>query len=361
MPCLPVLLLLLSTVGAEEVGAEWPHSVQPFYLSATYADLSADEARYLSQLPVVVINHKQGGTGSSEEEKQLHALSQVKAANPACKTFFYLNSQIDFPGLQLHTQFAANGSWWLRDDAGDFVLHDNDHIFDLTVEAARNTWLSVAKHALSQPFISGVFVDKAGDFFDDAWSSSHLEMLESLGATAAAVKKQLIFNNVGIAGMAGQLFERWAENPDHDGLNFMQDIALLENATDFSNAGQLNLLRAGGVRSGTIHVEPPEVCGAGLAAMLVAVASPNAAFFACMPSFNIVDGWRDLDKNEIYKLHLGAPKGKAVVGKDGIITRDFEGAHVALDPKTNVNRTLTRGCVQWASGETTGVCPHTRK
>ena len=108
MPCLPVLLLLAT--AAEGAGTEWPHSVQPFFLSATYADLTAEEARYLGRLPVVVINHKQGGTGSSSEAKQLHALSQVKAANASCKTFFYLNSLIDFPGLQLHKQFAANGS-----------------------------------------------------------------------------------------------------------------------------------------------------------------------------------------------------------------------------------------------------------
>ena len=82
-------------------------------------------------------------------------------------------------------------------------------------------------------------------------------------------------------------------------------------------------------------------------------ASPSAAFFACLPSFNIVDG-----PGQERDLHLGAPTGKAVVGKDGIIPRDFEGAHVALDPKTNVNRTLTRGCVQWASGETTGTFPY---
>ena len=346
--------LLLAMVDG--TSAEWPYSVQPFFLSATNSILTAAEASSLGQLPVVVINHKQGGTGWAED-KQLLALSQVKATNASCKTFFYLNSEIDFPGLQMHDQFVKNGSWWLRNDAGDFVMHGNDHIIDVRMEAARSTWLATAQHALSQPYISGVFADKAGGFYDAAWTSSHLQMLEALFAAAAAAKKQLIFNNNGIIGMAGQLFERWAQNPDHDNLGVLKDLELLENATAASNAGQLSLARAGGVRSGTRHDEPPEICGAGLAAMLLAVASPNAAFFACMPSFNVVDGWMDLDQNTIYKLHLGAPLGKAVVGKDGIITRAFEGAHVSLNPSSFVNRTLNRGCVQWASGETSGTCP----
>ena len=83
------------------------------------------------------------------------ALSQVKAANDSCSTFFYLNSQIDFAGLQLHDQFvAANGSWWLRNDAGGFVLHGSDHIFDVTVAAARSA-CSNGGAAVAQPHRCG--------------------------------------------------------------------------------------------------------------------------------------------------------------------------------------------------------------
>ena len=90
--------------------AAWPHSVQPFWLSALNTKLTAADARYLGSLPVVVVNHKQGpGRGKQAEANQLLALSQVKAANASCATFFYLNSQIDFPELQLHEQFVANG------------------------------------------------------------------------------------------------------------------------------------------------------------------------------------------------------------------------------------------------------------
>ena len=99
-----------AVASASESASEWPYSVQPFFLSALYTNLTAAEVGYLSGLPVVVINHKEGGTGSSEEERQLHALSQVKAANASCLTFFYLNSQIDFPGLELHQQFVHNGT-----------------------------------------------------------------------------------------------------------------------------------------------------------------------------------------------------------------------------------------------------------
>ena len=357
-----LLPLMLSTASADAIsGAAWPRSVQPFFLSAlTRGDLTAADAQYLGRLPVAVINHKQGGTSGRAEDKQLQALSQVKAANASCATFFYLNSQIDFPALRLHDQFvAANGSWWLRNGAGDFVLHGSDHIIDATVAAARRAWLAVAQHALSQPYISGVFVDKAGGFWNDTWTAAHLQMLEALGAAAAAAKKQLIFNNAGMTGMAGQLFERWGENPDHDGLGVLQDMALLENATAASNAGQLSLARAGGVRPGSApNGSAPDVCGAGLAAMLLAVASPNAAFFACTPDFNSIDGWMALDQDPIYQHYLGAPKGEAVAGKDGLVTRAFEGANVALNTTAiGAGRELNRGCVQWASGETTGICP----
>eukprot|EP01052_Picozoa_sp_SAG31_P019015 SAG31_NODE_1370_length_8610_cov_2.897192_2_plen_282_part_00 len=233
--------------------AAWPHSVQPFFLSALNNKLTAAEARYLGQLPVVVINHKQGPhRGTQAEAKQLDALSQVKAANASCATFFYINSQIDFPELQLHQKFVANGSWWLHTSAGGFVMHGSDKIFDFSVAAARNAWLAAAQHALSQPFVSGVFVDKAGEFAPRgvrtqrmrAWTRGHQQLLASLGAAAAAAKKRLIFNNNGIFGVAGQLFERWGAKEDHDGLSAAQDLHLLERATGTSNSGQLSLARA---------------------------------------------------------------------------------------------------------------------
>jgi hypothetical protein len=138
-------------------------------------------------------------SSSSPRSRRRWPPSQVKAANASCATFFYLNSQIDFPELQLHDQFAANGaaaaaavvcppmrralagiflrspavcvmhvcmchaavpltngarmdrqrpragSWWLRNSTGGFVMHKNDKIFDLRVTAARNAWLAVAQ------------------------------------------------------------------------------------------------------------------------------------------------------------------------------------------------------------------------
>lgn len=359
------------SVTADTDAATWPHSVQPFFLSALNAELTAADAAYLGRLPVVVINHKQRGPANHAEANQLNALARVKEANSSCTTFFYLNSQIDFGALALHGEFVANGSWWLRTDAGAFVLHGSDHIFDWSVPAARSAWLAAAQHAMSQPFVSGVFVDKAGGFGAKgvrtqrlrAWTRGHAQLLDALGAAAAAAKKQLIFNNNGIAGMSGQLFERWGAKEDHDGLSTQQDLELLENATSPSNAGQLQLARAGGVAPGSVNGSIAEVCAAGLAAMLLAVASPNSAYFACMPDFNVIHGWMDLDKNMIYQQYLGAPQGKAVVGDNGLITRTFAGAKVSLNVSAFVqtrNPTdagLNRGCIEWASGETSGVCP----
>ena len=69
----------------------------------------------------------------------------------------------------------------------------------------------------------------------------------------------------------------------------------------------------------------------------------------------------DLDQDMIYQRYLGAPMGKAVVGKDGLITRAFAGANVSLNASAftpaSGGGSLNRGCVQWSSGETTGICP----
>ena len=362
-----LLAQLLLPLAAAASGAAWPHSVQPFFLSSLNRALTPADARTLGALPVVVINHKQGGGAGQEEAKQLAALALVKAANASCATFFYLNSLIDFAPLQLHREMVANGTWWLRTDKGAFVMHKDDKIFDFSVQAARNAWLATAQHALSQPYISGVFVDKAGGFGAagvsparaDAWSSGHTQLLAMLGAAAVASKKRLILNNVNAVGVAGQLFERWGQNVDHDGLTVPEDIKLLEKLTGASNTGQYSLARGGGVTPGTANSTSPKVCGAALAAMLLAVNSPNTAFFACMPDFNVVDGWMNVGQQPYYRYHLGAPKGAAVVHKDGLMTRAFEGARVTLNPRAfqSSRGNLNSGCVQWTSGETSGVCP----
>ena len=60
---------------------------------------------------------------------------------------------------------------------------------------------------------------------------------------------------------------------------------------------------------------------------------------------------------------LGAPKGEAAFGRDGLIRREFEGASVSLNisafvPAANpADAGLNRGCVRWAGGGTTGSCP----
>ena len=133
--------------------------------------------------------------------------------------------------------------------------------------------------------------------------------------------------------------------------------------TAASNAGQLSLCRSGGVRDRSFHGVAPEICAAGLALMLVAVDSPNSAFYACANSFAYPDGWMDFDQEDYYHHFLGAPQGEAVYGTDGLIRRSFEGANVTLDITAFSNDTsradmrLNRGCVQWSTGETSGICP----
>ena len=140
----------------------------------------------------------------------------------------------------------ANGTWWLRDDKGNFVLHGADHFYDLRVAAARAAWLATALHALAQPYISGVFVDKAGGFWDEEWSNAHTQMLDALIEAATAARKKLIFNDVGVAGKAGQLFERWGAVSDNDRLNVTLNMGLLKTLTGAGSSGKIySLARAG--------------------------------------------------------------------------------------------------------------------
>ena len=137
------------------------------------------------------------------EAKQLAAIAAIRAANDSCRTVFYLNSQIDFPELALHAEsVAANGTWWLRDDEGGFVLHrPGEHVFDWTVPPARQAWLDTAAKALAMGSVQGIFVDKAssGQAFRGvrrgrmgAWNEGHDALLSSLRKSTA---KLVLLNN----------------------------------------------------------------------------------------------------------------------------------------------------------------------
>eukprot|EP00750_Incisomonas_marina_P021845 INCI4767.1.p1 GENE.INCI4767.1~~INCI4767.1.p1 ORF type:complete len:403 (-),score=68.27 INCI4767.1:535-1743(-) len=347
-------------------GAAWPLHVQPFFLSATGTALTPAQAKYVSQFPVAVINHKQSADdpprNRREERKQLDALASIKRANESCTTLFYLNSFIDFENLDLHQAFAqVNGSWWLKDDNGSFVMqHGGSYTFDWTVPEAREVWLDTALVAMANSSVDGIFVDKAKAQVSieglsarrlAAWNSGHDQLLADLRSRAPSNDSVIILNNRHGTG-EGQLFERWGAQIDHDLLNITQDIAQL---SENSQAGVLSLARAGGATPGVGGDAPdPQACAAGLAAMLVAVAAPRTAFFTCALDFNSDHTWLSLLNESIYTLPLGAPAMQAEWNATtGLMTRRFTSGTVAVvDP-----RVPYIGCVKWGGGETTGKCP----
>jgi hypothetical protein len=232
---------------------------------------------------------------------------------------------------------------------------------DLTVPAARQAWLRTALAALSHDFIDGLFVDKAkagavGSFHgvseagQRAWEQGHQALLVELGA---ATPKKLILNNADRRGQRGmgQLFERWGESPDHDGLTLGQDIRALRRA---ATRGVTALARGGGMAPGS-PTPDPVACGAALAAFLVAGDAPNTAYFSCEPDFGSrpTTGWMSLLEEPIYSLPLGKPSGPAVQTANGLIQREFSGGAVAL-----LNASAAKlGCVRWKAGEIYGKCP----
>ena len=56
-----IVLIMLLAAPLVLATPSWPDSVQPFWLSSLGANLTAENATYLGSLPVVIINHKQGG------------------------------------------------------------------------------------------------------------------------------------------------------------------------------------------------------------------------------------------------------------------------------------------------------------
>jgi len=349
-------------------GPTWPLQVQPFFLSATNTALTPSQALYISRFPLAVINHKQSlgdaPSNRNEERKQIDAIAAIKRANASCTTLFYLNSKIDFAPLDLHQTFAAaaNGSWWLKADDGTFVLqHGGTYTFDWTVGAAQEAWIAAALAAMANSSVDGIFVDKAGVSVKiggvgaarvAAWNAGHDKMLADLRRRAPPTKVIVLNNRHGDG--EGQLFERWGNLEDHDLLNITQDIAQLAAN---SRAGVVSLARAGGSAPGSADYPDPQACAAGLAAMLVAVAAPNTAFFSCALDFNSAHTWLSLLEEPIYTLPLGAPINARAERHltSGLITRSFTSGTVAvLDPSAP-----NLGCVKWAGGKTTGTCPKT--
>jgi hypothetical protein len=355
---------------------EWPATLQPFFLSALPAALTPQEASYIGNFPVAVINHKQGSQDrGSAESKQLKAIAAIKAANASCLTHFYLNSQIDFPELAMHELFVANASWWLRQADGQYVWHNKsaggdggDHVIDFTVEAARASWLSTASAALSNDAVDGIFVDKAKS--DNVtfkgvsvarmaeWQDAHELLLAQLRNSTT---KNVILNNahaLTAAGVGmGQLFERWGEFPSHDGLNLKQDMRLLR---DLSTQGLTTLARAGGAPPGTHPVADPVVCGSGLAEFLISVRKPNTGFFSCVPDFRSTSttGWMALLADPIYSRPLGAPTGLPTRNSThGLVKRQFASGAVAWLDESELSPTHLLGCVRWSGGAVSGRCP----
>ena len=362
------------TPPGEAAVTSWPAKLQPFFLSALSNKLTPAEASYIGRFPLAVINHKQGGDQGQAEQKQISAITAIKAANDSCAAFFYLNSQIDFPELALHTEAKADGTWWLHNSDGSYAWHngteerrgaDGEHIFDWTVPAARIAWLKTASAALAHPAVAGVFVDKAGGGCPargvapkhaTAWARAHDKMLDKL---VASTDKHIILNNAyrlsasANQSGAGQLFERWGESPDHDGLNLIQDMALLQR---LHGNGQITLARAGGVRPGSGDKPDPKLCASGLAAFLVASAAPGLGFFSCQVDFasTATSGWMTELSDPVYSKQLGAPSGAAVVS-GGVASRRFSGGAVAI-----VKSATGEGCVKWADGSVSGQCPQLR-
>ena len=207
--------------------------------------------------------------------------------------------------------------------------------------------------------MDGIFVDKAGgatfsgvsnDKMDD-WANAHSTLLSEL---RNLTNKNIILNNAH-GPHSGQLFERWGNPLDHDGLNLQQDIQLLRN---LSSKNITALARGGGVKPGSGGDPDPVACGAALAAFLIGTedSATDQSFFSCAVDFSSSPGkgWMTLLSDPVYSYPLGSPTGPAKTDPaSGLVKRGFSGGAVAW-----VNESAaTMGCVKWNSSVVSGTCP----
>ena len=137
------------------------------------------------------------------EAKIIAAAMQIKAVQPQVKIMFYLNSVMDWIMYDLHKTMEANPEWWMKDDAGEYIMLAGQKTFDLSVEGCRNAWLAVLQNAKVSGAIDGAFLDRGNTYGDmlrnvssarqAAWNAGH-DLIEA-GAQAIFNGSVVILNN----------------------------------------------------------------------------------------------------------------------------------------------------------------------
>jgi hypothetical protein len=146
---------------------KWDTGAEMWFSDFGYSTLTPAQAQFVAEHNEIVSLEKCVGSnvpGLKTEDAIYQTAAQLKALKPSIKVMFYWAT--DQQGLHCYAAnqtFAAHPEWWLRDDAGKYVLDGTQHVIDWTVAGAVEWWLSVPfSGANAEGLIDGVLADSGG-------------------------------------------------------------------------------------------------------------------------------------------------------------------------------------------------------
>jgi hypothetical protein len=145
----------------------WDNLLQAQFADFGYQPYTDADAAFLASHYAGVSVEKCSGSNNTEEVVWANA-RLVKAHNPAARVVFYW--AVDQGGLQCYgapkAAFLANPSWWLKDDAGQYINGSGDiPVMDYANADARAWWVGVplgGPGSPQAPWIDGVLADGDG-------------------------------------------------------------------------------------------------------------------------------------------------------------------------------------------------------
>ena len=359
---------------------------------------TAGQISMATEFSMVAVTHHHGLV-----DEAIAACRRVKLAKPACSCILYWDVQLvvndSAVGAAFNPKNGSRRAWLLRDDAGQLMLPAGKFLTpDYRLEGAGAWFLSGCSNATQSGFVDGCNLDGGNEFwyaysaflrndanFAASAQASYIKAFrESLQQLQRSVPDKVLFlhceqcvippsndrvgsrspcippdwcgdkGNGSAVGMNGQAIEDFFPSQEYvDIVRYMASCGKWFKAyvspNDKHQRGRgMKSLAAGAYA----NCSDPIQRGTILAAWLVAAGEGH--YFLCGEEGSAMP----LPE---FKLPLGEPTGPAMplkVGRAVGLTRAFRsGTKASWIPGANSTARGT-GCVKWATGQVTGVCPN---
>ena len=342
-----------------------------------------------TEFSMVTVTHHHGTVAEAVD-----ACRRVKLAKPSTSCIMYFDVQLvvndSAIGAALNPLNGSHRNWLLRDDMGQLMLPAGEFLTpDYRISAAVGAWfLSGCANATRSAFVDGCNLDGGNEFWyaysaflrhdsnfgSEAQASYITAFRSALQQLQRSVPDKVLFlhceqcvipptNAVVVETRSPCIPPAWCGEKGKGSARGMNGQAIEDFNSSQEFVDIVRYMVACGKyfkayvsgENGRANCSDPTQRGALLAAWLVAAGDGH--FFLCG-----VEG--EAKPLPEFKLPLGAPRGPAVPLKVGSVvglTREFSsGTKVSWLPGANFTaRGL--GCVEWATGEVTGICPRSTR